>query len=56
MDQRWPKDLKEKTKLLLQKAGIEELEEERLNDAVFNLRGFALTLLKMKMENQYASR
>lgn len=56
MDQKWPQDLTEKTKLILQNAGVKRLEESKLNDAVFNLKGFALTLLKMKMEDQYASR
>lgn len=57
MDKRWPQDLlKERVKLRLQDSGVKELEDSRLDDAVFNLKGFALTLLKMKMEDQYASR
>lgn len=57
MDQGWPQDLlKEKVKLQLQNSGVKELRDDRLEDAVFNLKGFALTLLKMKMGDQYASR
>ncbi len=52
----WPKDeLKEKIKLQLRNFGVKELKESKLDDAVFNLRGFALTLLKMQMEEKYGS-
>lgn len=51
-------ELKDKIKLTFCCSKSDKVIDKKVEDIAFNLKGFALTLLKMKMEMeaQYASR